>query len=738
MAPGGSELKFRIGEWTVFPTLNRIDREDVSVDLEPKLMDLLRGLAESAGEVVSKEDLLDRVWQVEHVADGTLSHAIAELRRALGDDARHPRYIETIRKRGYRLVADVGTNLPTEEPSPVEGSRTRRSMPWIVTAGLVIILASAAWVAVRHIGTRPSDPPRIVVLPFESLGGEANDSFAAGLTDEIISRLAAVRGLQVVSRTTAFNYESAGKTASEVGQDLDVEYILEGAVRWGLDRDPPTVRITPQLIRVDEDGHLWSIAFERHPEDILDVQSEIARQIVAQLDLRMARDESQVVEIPPTNDPVAYRAFVAALDRRESFDSQDLLTAAQMYRRAVEADPDFAQAWAGLAESNGAIHHFGYDRAPERCETAKDALVRARQLAPASPETLRALAFFEYHCLGDAIAARSSFHDVLAIWPGEAVAMRGMAYACRRTGRYDDAERWFRRALELDPYNAAVLWNLGGVLIDVHRYEEGLNPVQRAIELAPDLRFPRFAKCWALWLGWGDTGRVAEELERLPGPHDATWYEYAIRNACFSEDFQMASLLAEQAPPGHMSGLQRCLAATLANAPDAVESCLQAASSYRATCDRLPDSQWPRLLLARACSLAELHEEAVTVAAASVAMRTVEDDAPGRADAILVQAQVLGRSGRIEKAVALVEQLLDAPSGLSPARLRIDPELACLRGHPRIEEIILADAPPALHRIDEENGGHGSASFREPRGRSQLGSFPGRSVQGVGGGSTPN
>jgi TolB-like protein/DNA-binding winged helix-turn-helix (wHTH) protein/Flp pilus assembly protein TadD len=700
------ELEFRIGDWTVYPTLNRIDREGESVDLEPKLMDLLRDLARSAGEVVSKEDLLDRVWQVEHVADGTLSHAVAELRRALGDDARNPLYIETIRKRGYRLVADVTRDLGIDAPlSRAVGCRKRRSKPWTVFVGICLFLALFAWVAPRHFQDRPSGPPRIVVLPFEDLGGKVDDSFAAGLTDEIISRLAAVRGLQVVSRTTAFNYESSGKTVSEVGRDLNVEYILEGAVRWGLDRDPPMVRITSQLIRVDDDGHLWSVAFERHPEDVLDIQSEIARQIVAQLDLRMARDESRVVEVPPTDDPVAYRAFVEALERRESFDSQDLLTAAQMYRRAVEADPEFAQAWAGLAEASGAIHHFGYDRSPERCQTAEDALVRARQLAPASPETLRASAFFDYHCLGDASVARSAFRDLLETWPGEAVAMRGMAYACRRSGRYDEAEWWFRRALELDPHNATVLWNIGGVLIDVHRYEDALDTVERAIELAPDFRFPRFAKCWVLWLGWGDTQRVAAELERLPGTHDAFWYEFAFRNACYSNDPQLALQLAEQAPAGYLSELQNCLAATLASAPDAVETCSQAASSYRATRNRLPDSQWPRLLLARACSLAGLHEDAISEAAAAIAIRTVEDDAPGHADAILVQAQVLARSGRVEEAVERVEQLLEAPSGLSPARLCIDPELSCLRGHPTIEEIILRHAPPALRRVDEKSTG---------------------------------
>jgi hypothetical protein len=142
-----------------------------------------------------------------------------------------------------------------------------------------------------------------------------------------------------------------------------------------------------------------------------------------------------------------------------------------------------------------------------------------------------------------------------------------------------------------------------------------------------------------------------------------------------------------------MSHLQRCLVAKFTGAPDAATACLEAVADYRTARDLEPESLWPRLLLSRACSLAGLHAEALTEGEAMVAMRTFEIDAMGRTNAVLVQAQVLGRSGRIEEAVDLVEQLLAMPSHLSPARLRIDPEWASLRHHPRIEEIIRADTP---------------------------------------------
>jgi serine/threonine-protein kinase len=651
-------------------------------------MDVLVCLAENPGEVVSKEDLLDRVWKVEHISDGTLSHAVADLRRALGDDARQPRYIETIRKRGYRLVARV------ESVCRIADQTAPR---WLIRAAasvfLLAILAAATWIVAHRGGGEPPQPPRIVILPFENLGEEAHSHFAAGITDELISRLAAVRGLHVVSRTTAFNFDSTGKSARDIGRDLNVDYIVEGAVRWGADQEPPVIRITPQLIRVEDDSHLWSGRFNRYPESVLSVQCEIAQQIVAHLDLSLGNAENRVVNTPPTSDPVAYRAFLEALEHRGSVDLNEILIAVQMYRRAVEVDPHFAQAWAGLSEESGAIHHLRYDSAPEHCETARIALARARELAPEAPDTMRAFAFFEYQCQGDAAAARSAFERALQSWPGDALAMTGLAYACRRMGHWQDAEQWFRRALEIDPRNPTVLWELSTTLSLGHRYEEGLATVNRAIELSPDLRSAHFAKCLALWLGWGDTRQTADVLDRVPGSHDVTWYEYAFRNALFSGDPVAASRLAQDSPPGLLLQLHRCLAAGLAGAPEAAATCSEAASHYRGARDRNPDSLWPRLHLAVVYSLAGRHTEAETEAAAAVAMRPFETDAFGHTDALIAQAQVFGRAGRTEAAVALVEQLLSMPSNLSPAWLRIDPEWASIRHHPRIEEIISAGDP---------------------------------------------
>ncbi len=694
----------RIGEWTVRRTLNQIEKDGEEVHLEPKVMDLLLCLTEHRGQVVSKDVLLDRVWGVEHVSEGTLSHAVAELRRALGDDARTPRYIETIRKRGYRLIAQVTSEHLDEPILSIDRRRGVRPAQWVVVLVLIALAVGAYAISGLWIGRDTTRPPRIVILPFENFGEPEHGPFAAGLTDEVIGRLATVKQLRVISATTAFHYDSSGKSARDVARDLDVDYILEGSVRWSTEQDPPVVRISPQLIRAVDDSHVWSASFDRHPADVLDLQSEIARKIVEYLELRLTIAESRMLAASPTNNPAAYRAYLEAIERRGSFSHEDITTAAQMFRRAVEADPDFAQAWAGLAETSGALYHLGYDRRPARCETARRALDRAKELAPEAPETMRAAAFYTYHCEGDAAAARSDFETALLHWPGDTLAMRGMAYACRRTGDWAGAEGWFRRALELDPENPTVLWNLGTVLSAKHHFSEALTLIDRAIAFGPELRSAHFAKIFALWQARGDTHGAAAVLERIPGVRDGTWFGYAVTNACYEGDYEAAVRLARDSPPSFDRSRLLCLTAVLAGNGTAPELCADAISHYGELRDRDPDSLWPHLQLARCRSLAGRHDEALREAETALALRSYDVDALGRTEAELVLAQVLARAGNIESAVERVEKLLAIPSDLSPALLRIDPLWSPVRHHPRIEKI-LSSTGPAHGVEDPEPGG---------------------------------
>lgn len=697
-SPGISRPPFLIGEWTVHPSLNRIESDSRSEHLEPKIMDLLLCLAEKPGSVVGKRELLDRVWGVEHISDGTLSHAIADLRRKLGDNAREPRYIATIHKRGYRLLSPVRPAAEPDMSKKTALAPSRRRPLWALAAISIIVIATSLWFATQSTPQKSRSSPRIVILPFDNLGGADNEAFTVGVTNEIISRLATLRDLEVISATTAFHLDTRGMSARDIARELHVDYILEGSIRWSSGKEPATVRISPQLIHATDDRHLWQAQFDRKQTDTLDVQSEIARQIAHHLELQLDVAESRILTTPPTNDPGAYRAYLKALERRGSFDQHDIQTSAQMFRLAVQADPQFAQAWAGLAESNSAMHHFGYDRRPDRCESAKQALSMARKLDPAIAETLRATAFYHYHCEGDAQTARIAFEKALQRWPGDTLTMRGLAYACRRTNDWAGAETWLRRALELDPNNATTTWNLGLLLLFRHREAEALATIDEAIALDPSLRGAHFARCNALWQGWADTESVAATLAHVPGPHDSTWFDFAIHNAYFSGDFEAARHLAEDMPPGPLRPYHQCLAAFLSESADSLARCNRAKQEYRDLCAGNQDAQWPHLLLAKSFMLAGNMEEALREAAEAVSMRSIETDVIGHHEALRVQAQIQAAVGQLDQAAERVTQLLRSPSNISPAMLQIDPLWAPLRSHPDLRNSVTDAAPvPAPH-----------------------------------------
>ncbi|MBP1621869.1 MAG: guanylyl cyclase, partial [Acidobacteria bacterium] len=280
--PRPRPASFRIAGWRVDPELNRLSRDGEIAQIEPKVMDVLVRLAADPGEVVSKQ------------------HAIAELRSHLGDDARNPTYIATIPRRGYRLIAETAPVAepaaePASAPMPEYPRHDRPRMRTIVITAAVAASALAVGIAALGSGqlarrvtglAADPEPPRLIVLPFDNYGPEERSAFALGITDEITSQLAMVPHLSVISRTTAVNYGRRAGTVRQVADDLDVDYILEGSVRWETRPDgSERIRITPQLIRADDDAHVWSTSYDRSSSELLAVQTEIGRRVAEQLDL---------------------------------------------------------------------------------------------------------------------------------------------------------------------------------------------------------------------------------------------------------------------------------------------------------------------------------------------------------------------------------------------------------------------------------------------------------------------
>lgn len=340
-----------LGGWTVRPHRNQIERGDEVVHLAPKVMAVLDLLASASNSVVTRQEIFDAVWPGATVSDEALTQRIADLRKAFGDSAQHPQFIETIPKVGFRLIPPV---IPLSEKSqsrrehrrgPVDKGRSKWLLP--IAAGLLVIALSIGRFLPfgpepRDSSTR-ADNPVIAVLPFVNMSGSAEDEyFSDGISEELINLLAKVPGLDAISRTSSFSFKGERVKMADIARELNASLIVEGTVRR-VDRQ---VRITAQLIDPDTDRHLWSESYDRELSDIFALQEEIAQSIVSAL-----QDEIGIQTVTgsrPTGNIEAYELFLsgrhyfyqrgAALDR-----------AIMLLQMAVDKDPGFAEAWAFLA-----------------------------------------------------------------------------------------------------------------------------------------------------------------------------------------------------------------------------------------------------------------------------------------------------------------------------------------------------------------------------------------------------
>jgi TolB-like protein/DNA-binding winged helix-turn-helix (wHTH) protein len=357
---------FRFGAFTAEPLNGLVAGDDgQSRHLAPKAMDVLVRLAEAAPKPVTRDDLITAVWGERYVSDEVLTHAIMELRHALGDSPTKPQYIQTIPKRGYQLLKKA---RPIADPTPAREGRKRRYL--VIAASLVIAVLALGWfvgdfgqntestvvpteadeVTVSGITVNPSR--RIAVLPFADLSPDGDQEyFSDGISEEILNQLAKIRGLRVIARHSAFSFKGQNVDIPTIAAKLDVSYVLEGSVRRSGDR----VRIVAQLIDAKDSSHLWSEAYDRDysAENLIEIQSEIARAITGQLRLTLTGDDEARLAKAPTENTEAYAAYFLGRERLKRRKVAELANAVEQFSLAIELDPQFAGAYAGLADACG-------------------------------------------------------------------------------------------------------------------------------------------------------------------------------------------------------------------------------------------------------------------------------------------------------------------------------------------------------------------------------------------------
>jgi TolB-like protein/DNA-binding winged helix-turn-helix (wHTH) protein/Tfp pilus assembly protein PilF len=429
-----------IGEWHADSRGCELRRGDETRSLQPRQMDVLMYLAGHPGEVVSGHTLLEAVWRDVVVEDQAVYGVIGELRRALGDTGAQRQYIETVPKRGYRLIAKVSPPTSMTVADPVSASRFRP----LALASIVLLAIMAAW-ALWPTGHAPATSPSLAVLPFINMGEASEDYFSDGLTEEIITHAAQLPGLKVTGRTSSFEFRNHEGDLREVGQQLGVAHILEGSVRRSEDR----LRITAQLIDADTGYHRWAQTWERPASDIFAIQEQIALAIAKHLDRHLSG--AALPAIPSTSAQVYDRY----LQGRRLWRQGNFGKARWVFEEVIALDPEFAPAWSGIASA--IAERLRYSDDTQTMNTlvphyAEQALV----LQPGQPEAQAALAVVAY-ANAQWMQSIELLEKAIADDPSEAKWKRWYGQILRDFGYIDEALAISLQALEGDPLNVSII-----------------------------------------------------------------------------------------------------------------------------------------------------------------------------------------------------------------------------------------------------------------------------------------
>jgi len=460
----------------------------------PKVVDALVYFVEHRGELLSKDRLLADLWPGRVVEENSLAHTVSGLRQVLGEAYGENRFVATVPGRGYRFVAEVTRHDQTasrpdeprsDTPDATTARRTRpRRMAAVVLAALALAIAIATLLTYRWHAESQRVPAAaavhtIAVLPFVDLSEDQDQQFFSdGLAESLLNRLSQAPALRVIARTSSFTFRGGNADIATIARTLKATHVVEGSVQRSGDR----IRITAQLIDASTSAHLWSETFDRHLDDILSLQDEIATSIAGALRVTLAGGKQGQAT------PKSAEAYERFLEGRFFFNRRgpgDIQRAGNRYRQALEIDPDYARAWAGLAGvysiewADGEIH---WDVGLQKL---REAALKALALDPDLAEAhMRAAS--SYFFAGDNDAATFHYYKAMALAPNDPLVLGATGSIAASEGRLDEAIELFQRAAAIDPLSAVSRENLGHYLYYAGRFDEAETELSRARELGLD------------------------------------------------------------------------------------------------------------------------------------------------------------------------------------------------------------------------------------------------------------
>jgi TolB-like protein/DNA-binding winged helix-turn-helix (wHTH) protein/Tfp pilus assembly protein PilF len=511
----------RFGTYEVSLQSGELRKAGLRIRVQQQPLKLLEILLERPGEVVTREELRSRVWSDESFGDfdQAVNIAIGKLRSALGDSAENPRFIETLPKRGYRFIADVSVvdadahpKRPESATGDLPGSQEKKAElePKVQDAGLAVAHKRQQWPALRVIiasalvvsltiiflvlfrsrGIAPTGIRSLAVLPLENLSADASQNyFADGITDELITDLAQISALRVISRTSVMVYKGARKPLPQIGRELNVDAVVEGTVL----RSGDQVRITAQLIEASTDKHLWSQSYEGELRDTLALQNTVARAIADQIRINLTPQEQAALKNVKVVNPQAHESYLKGRYFWNKRTADGLKVALAYFNQAIEEDPKYAQAYAGLADTYTLLGDWQYAvmTPKEAFPKAKTAAIKALELDNTLSDahtSLASLGMFDW----DWQSAGEEFRKAIELNPGYATAHQWYAWHLNLFGRKSEAIAEMRKAEGLDPLSLIISADMADVLFVARLYDESIQQSRKTLEMDPNFAIAHF------------------------------------------------------------------------------------------------------------------------------------------------------------------------------------------------------------------------------------------------------
>ncbi len=541
MAPSPNQPAFRFGPYVVDLQAGELRKSGSRVRLQEKPLQLLAALAEQSGRVVTREELHRRLWPDDTFVDFEtgLNTAVSKLRDALADDAQNPRYIETLPRRGYRLLVPIerietikeisaqadspgsaggepgGDTVRIPPPNAAPAGRFWRSAP--IFASILLICLGGAYAGWRfyeheHVSAASQAPIRsIAVLPFDNFSGDpTQEYFADGLTDELITDLAQLGSLRVTSRTSVMQYKGAHKPMEQIRRELHVDAVVEGSVI----RSGDSVRVNAQLIETSDDRHLWAQTFSHTEEDVAALQDDVAQAVAERIEVAIdPAIRARLANSPPVKAE-AYEAYLHGIFYLQHHSDADLLKGLDSFKQAAALDPTFAAAYAGMAQADCLLGDYNVlpDGVvwPQAEMNARRALALDDSLSRAHAALALALWRYEWNWK----AADAEFQKALSLSPNDADTHDFYSLFLAARGDFAPAEQQMKDAQELDPLSSIIRTNVGWLSYYQRDYPAAIADYKDVLQTDPEF-VPAIAKLWIAYACDGKSDLAASELDDL-------------------------------------------------------------------------------------------------------------------------------------------------------------------------------------------------------------------------------